>query len=154
MNINAVLILVLLLLSFISTNKNTKLYFTAFSLMMLGHYSISLVFSVDQANYSYLSSAVLTSYLTFFIPKTKENRAILSICGASILANVMGFVLWSMYMPTTINYKMFLGIYIAAICYVMAQGVKNGDYSRGLYTLRNLYNHSYSNINRRLGGHQ
>lgn len=152
MNINAVLILVLLLVSVMSTNKNTRLYFTAFSLMMLGHYCMSLALDVKHANYSYFSSAVLVSYLTYLIPKTRENIVILTVCGASILAGVMGGVLWSVYLPTIINYQMFIGVYMASICYVTAKGVKDGDYSRGLYSLRNLFVYSYSSLNRRFGG--
>ena len=134
-------------------DRNTRIYFGSFGLMMLGHYFATWRVTVEYFNYAYLSSAVLCFFLFLTAFKSRDNMFLKLVCGACVFVNFLGWSLWKNSLSVQLYDDLYLGIYAAVALYLIPRAYNDGI-NRILVFLRRILSFAIHNMSKYLGVNQ
>jgi len=135
------------------TDRNTRVYFGSFGLMMLGHYFVTWPLSAENFDYAYLSSAALCFFMWLVSFQDKDNLFFKIVCGSCVFVNFVGWSLWGNSLSIELYDNLYLGIYSAVALYLIPRAYNDG-LNKVLRAFRRLYGVSAINLSKHLGHDQ
>ena len=135
------------------SDKQTRIYFGGFGLLMLGHYCATLLLSADNYNIYYITDAILCMFMCVFLLKRGENLFLKIVCLAGAFVNFIGWSLWHNSLSIDLYDNLYLGIYSAVVIYLMPRAYNDGI-NGILGVFRRLFSFAVHHMSKYLGVNQ